>query len=124
MPFPISIVAGWLLKNGVDPKATGPLAWVLSIIVAIVAIILAISLYNAAVIDDYETEKRADEAEKTIEQIEEAEEQDERLRNRDDQTIDNATEGARNAATKDPEGAGKPVGPVTSSVHDSLREQR
>lgn len=121
MPFPINIIAGWLLKKGVNPDSTGPVAWVLAIVGAIIAFIIGMTIYNAWVIDTHETEQRAEKAEKTIEQIERAEETDEQLRDRDDQAIDDMEDERNDADVEDPSRTREPVDPGTSAIHDRMR---
>ena len=124
MFFPVNLIFNFLLGQGLKEKAAGPVAWVIAAVIAALAIWGAVAAYNSSVIDRYLLGERAEKAEKTIEQIEEAEGIDGELERRDDAFIEELEEGARNAATNDPEGAGSAVGPVTSNVHDSLRRGR
>lgn len=124
MFFPVNIIFDFLLSRGMKEKTAGPVAYVAAAIAALLFLFGAYQAWKAVVISEHETEKRADEAEKTIRQIEEAEGTDEELRTRDGQVIDDLEEGARNAQSQDPGGAAEPSGPVSTSVHDGLRERR
>jgi hypothetical protein len=124
MPFPINIITGWLVNAGMKEVKAGPVAWVIAGLIVLGAVLGAIKAYDAAVIDRHETERDLKRAKTVIERSEEAQGVDTELERRDDEFVGQLEEGARNAASNDPEGAARPVGPVSSDVHERLREQR
>ena len=112
------------LAPSVGAKFAKPLAWLL-LAIAIAGIAFGgWQLLKNSIIDDHETAGRADAAEQQLGRQEAGDETDNALEDRDDENIDDLQEGARDAANSDPEGARAPVGPVSRSVHDRLREQR
>lgn len=79
--------------------------------------------YDASVIDRHEAEERAEKAERQLEAERRA---DEEMANRaaaQEETQRRLDEAIRNAAQRDPEGAARPVGPVTDSYYDTLRKK-
>lgn len=124
MPFPISLIFGWLTSKGVRDDRAGPIAWVIAALIVIMVLTAGYQGWKALVIADHETERDLDRAVTRIERMEEGDAVDRELERRDDQATEELKEGARNAANDDPEGAARPVGPVSSDVHDRLRDQR
>lgn len=124
MIFPVGIIANWLLKKGLDEKATGPVAWVIAIVILAIALGGGWALLKDSIIDEHMTGERADRAEQQLERQEQAQGRSDEQERRDEAVIDDLREGANDAARDDPEGAGSRVGPVTRSVHDRLREER
>jgi cytoskeletal protein RodZ len=125
MPFPIGWIAGWLLKRtGLGETGAKVAAWVIAAVVLSIAAAIGWSLLKGAILDDYKTEQRAKSAEAALEQTNKADKADAKLEARDDAATDALEEGARNAASSDPEGAAEPVGPVSRNVHDGLRNNR
>lgn len=124
MPL-VSTIAMFLLKRTrLGEAGAKALAWVITIIGAVLLATAAWQIVKAVVIHDYKAEQRAKVAEKALEQTNKADAADADLEARDQAATEELEEGARNAASSDPAGAGKPVGPVTRSVVDSLRDQR
>lgn len=124
MFFPVNLIFGWLIDRGMKDKTAGPVAWLITIVIAIVLAVGAYETWKAVVVNDADKERRLEAAEKTLEQVEEAEGVDGQLEDRDDAVIDDLEEGARNAAQNDPEGTANSSGPATTSVHDGLRDSR
>lgn len=123
MIFPINLIAGWLLKKGMGDKS-GPLAWVIAVVVLALAAALGWQMLKGSIIDDHMTRERGERAEQQLERQEEAQGVDDALEDRDQAVTDELKEGAHDAAQADPDGAARPVGPVSRSVHDGLRQHR
>ena len=122
--FIISTIAGWLLERGVSEKASGPVAWVIAISLAVAAVWGGWEILEGSIIEEHEVEERGKRAEQQLQRQEEAQARDDKREDRDRAAIDDLKEGANDAVRSDPEGAGAAVGPVSRSVHDRLREQR
>ena len=80
--------------------------------------------YDASVINKHETEQRAKQAEETLE-AERRANAEELARQLDEAETQGRLDAATTEAAKaDPEGAAKPVGPVTKSYYDTLRKEQ
>lgn len=124
MPL-VSTIALFLLKRTrLGEEGAKALAWIITIIGIVLIALAGWQIVKAIAVDDYKTEQRAKSAEQALERTNKADAADADLEARDDAATEELEEGARNAASSDPAGAGKPVGPVTRSVVDSLRDQR
>lgn len=122
--FPVGWIAGWLLKKGFSDRGARSLAWAFLIGVVLIAAALGWSMLKDSIIDEHETEQRAERAENTLEQTNQANAQDAQHEAADEAATAKLEEGARNAKAANPEAAGAPVGPVSNSVHDGLRNRR
>jgi len=123
--FPVSLIAGALLKRTrLGQTAANIGGWAITIVVVLILIAIGWSMLKGSIIDKHDLETRAAHAEHGLEQTNKADAADEDLEARDDAATDKLEEEATNAAHSDPAGAAKPVGPVSRSVHDGLRNNR
>lgn len=118
----LASLAGKVIRP--DSKAAMILGWLAVIAVAAVLFFTAKALYDASVIDDHERDTRAELNEGVIagEQKASAEQ---RARDQEfAQSQADVEEGMNDARESDPDGAARPVGPVSQSYFDSVRDDK
>lgn len=118
----IASVAGQVV--GRDSQAARVIGWITVAVIVVVLFILAKSLYDAAVVDEHERDTRAELNEGVIRGEQRASAAQRAQDQEFAQSQADIQEGMNNAADSDPDGAARPVGPVSQSYYDGLRDDK
>jgi uncharacterized protein HemX len=125
MPLIMSI--GAFLPGLFGKQVSEKVAKVLGIVTLGLLLIAVLGLgkcaYDASIIEQHETAERARKAEKQLEADRAADQATEQQARDLVETQQELEEAQAEAARRDPEGAAKPVGPVTESYYDTLRKK-
>lgn len=118
---------GAFLPGLFGKQVSEKVAKVLGIVALGLLLIAVLSLgkcaYDASVIEKHESAERARKAEKQLEADRAADLATEQQARDLAETQQELEEAQAEAARRDPEGAAKPVGPVTESYYDTLRKK-
>lgn len=119
-------IATWLIGRGLAktvPGAEKAATWIVRLALAVLLLaVLALGkcAYDRQVVAKHEAEVRADRAEDSLEGRVRADQGEEEARTKFDQEQDELKRKSDDEIRKDPEGAGKPVGPGQRGYFDSL----
>jgi uncharacterized membrane protein len=118
---------GAFLPGLLGKQVSQKVAKVLGIITLGLLLIAVLSLgkcaYDASVIEQHESTDRAEKAEKQLEAERRADEEAAAQEAELAETKAELDAATAEAARRDPEGAAKPVGPVSQSYYDTLRQK-
>lgn len=118
---------GAFLPGLLGRKVSEKVAKVLGIITLGLLLIAVLSLgkcaYDASVIEQHESTDRAEKAEKQLDAERRADEEAAAQATELAETKAELDAATAEAARRDPEGAAKPVGPVSQSYYDTLRQK-
>lgn len=123
---PLGVLIAGFAGKVIGPQSTAAkvIGWIAVVTLAVILFVAGKAIYDASVIDEHERDVRAELNEDVIEG-EQAASAAQRKRDRAfDESQATIQEGMNDAQQNDPDGAAKPVGPVSQSYYDSLRDDQ
>lgn len=123
---PIGVLLAGLAGKVIGPQSTAAkiIGWLAVIAAAVVLFLIAKTIYDASVVDEHERDVRAELNEDVIDGEQKA---SAAQREADQQFAEEQAdieEGMNDARESDPDGAARPVGPVSQSYFDSVRDDK
>ncbi len=123
---PLGVILAGLAGKIIGPQsmAAKVIGWLAVIVIVILLFVAGKAIYDASVIDDHERDVRAELNEDVIEGEQAASAEQRAADQEFAQSQADIQEGMNNAAESDPGGAARPVGPVSQSYFDGVRDDK